>query len=178
MTGNTNSLETPQKPVKVQNLIHQQKNKFKSLDSIRIGTLNVRTLKDETNLLELENAFKEKKVSILGLAEIRRKNEKIIQLKSGNILCHSDSTGGQRGVGFLIDKKFKDQIVEFKSISERLAILKVEQKEGYTLTLIQVYAPTSTSSEEESKSFYKTLSEIVTLNEPSKKKYSVSCRGL
>ncbi len=61
-------------------------------------------LKHNKNLLELEKAFDSKKIANLGLAEVRREQEKIIKLKSMNMLLHSESTNGQRGIGFLVHK--------------------------------------------------------------------------
>lgn len=100
---------------------------------------------------------------------MRRSNEKIITLKSGNILCHTDSVGSQRGVGFLINKNWKDSIKECITISERLAILKINMKDGIILTIAQIYAPTSASSEEESEEFYQLLSETLKQNEVKRK---------
>lgn len=59
---------------------------------------------------------------------MRRKYEKITQLKSGNILLHTVSVRGQRGVGFLVKNSWKDQILEFKVISERIVVFKDSKK--------------------------------------------------
>lgn len=126
--------------------------------------MNVQKLKSEESLFELEQAFIEKNLAILGILEVRRSIEKIIQLKSRSILCHTDSVGGQRGVGFLINRNWKDSIKEFLTISGRVAILKINMKDGKILTIVQIYAPTSTSSEEESEEFHQLISKILKQN--------------
>ncbi len=64
----------------------------------------MRTLKYYENLSELEKDFDSKKIAILGLAEVRRKQKKMLKLKFMKMLLHSDSTNGQRGQGFLYIK--------------------------------------------------------------------------
>ena len=91
----------------------------------KIGTLNVRSLKGEEKILELENAMNDSKIDILELAEIRRLDEKIVKRKSGYIFCHEGIIAGQRGVGFLISPDLEDRIEEFKGISDRIATLKI-----------------------------------------------------
>ncbi len=56
-------------------------------------------------MIELDEAFKKKR-DIPGLGETRKKNEKIIELKSSNIPFHKDNTKGQKGVRFLVNKKW------------------------------------------------------------------------
>ena len=50
---------------------------------IDIVSLDVRTLKNKDIL-----AFNDSKFAILGMSEVRRRNEEIIIRRDGNILCH------------------------------------------------------------------------------------------
>lgn len=128
---------------------------------IYINTLNVRTLTNEERLQELENALSFIKWDILGLAEIRRNKEAIIVRKeTGNIFCHGEAKNGQYGVGFLIKSKWKENIIEYKTISERIATLRLEI-ENKNKTIVQVHAPTSERPLEEVESFYNTLEDII-----------------
>ncbi len=115
---------------------------------MKIGTLNVRTLSSEESLTELQEAFEEKELDIFGLGEMRRKYETITELKFGNILFHTESTKRQRGVGFLIKNEWKNNILEFQGISDRIATVKIRIKTCRNLTVIQVYAPTAMAIEE------------------------------
>ena len=72
------------------------------------------------------------------------------------IFCYIGRTKGLYGVGFLIKKKFKKNIHNFKGISERIALLQLKF-EKCSLSIIQAYAPTERSTEEEIDNFYEEL---------------------
>ncbi|GBP89602.1 Craniofacial development protein 2 [Eumeta japonica] len=121
----------------------------------KICTYNVRSLSTRERLLELENAIENIEWDIIGLAEVRRMGQ-AIEEHENYILCYIGETVGLHGVGFLIKKKYKNNIVNFIGKSERLAILKLKFGK-LSLTIIQIYAPTEGSSEEEINKFYKDL---------------------
>ncbi|KAF2898322.1 hypothetical protein ILUMI_07853, partial [Ignelater luminosus] len=108
----------------------------KSSNKIIIGTLNTRTLVVEEKVMELEEA-------------LSRLNYDIV-------------VKGQQGVGFMVNKKIKNQIVKFKEITNRIAILEIRLNKKENITIIQIYAPTSTSEEEEKDLFYNLLEETTT----------------
>jgi len=47
---------------------------------------------------------------MLGLAEVRKMGESIVQTKRGNLFCFIGSTPGQKGVGFLNNKKWRTKV--------------------------------------------------------------------
>lgn len=73
---------------------------------------------------------------------------------------HTSSVNGQYGVGFLISKTLKQNVVEFKEINHRIALIRLNIK-NKTLNIVQVHAPTADSTEEEKILFYNKLEEIV-----------------
>lgn len=72
------------------------------------------------------------------------------------VLCHIGCTRGKHGVGFIINKSLKNNIESFMGLTERVARLNISIQ-GFMLSIIQVYAPTETASEEEIEEFYKTI---------------------
>ncbi|GBP80788.1 Craniofacial development protein 2 [Eumeta japonica] len=86
------------------------------------------------------------------LGEVRRKGCNIEEHQE-YILCYIGETTGLYGVGFLVKKIHKQNIVSFTGISERVAVLKLKY-EHELLTLVQAYAPTEQASEEETDEFY------------------------
>ncbi|KAJ0176142.1 hypothetical protein K1T71_008316 [Dendrolimus kikuchii] len=72
------------------------------------------------------------------------------------IFCYKGETLGLYGVGFLIKKEHKSNIVSFTAFSDRVALLKMKYN-NQLLAIIQVYAPTEKASDEEINLFYKTL---------------------
>ncbi|XP_050561583.1 uncharacterized protein LOC126912619 [Spodoptera frugiperda] len=125
-------------------------------DKLKILTFNVRTLGTEERLIELEHALSHIKWDIIGLAEVRREGEKILE-REDSIFYHMGESSSQYGVGFLIHKKWKNNIIEFISYSDRIALLKFKIDHTKTLTIIQVYAPTSTHTDDEIEEFYDLL---------------------
>ncbi|KAJ8727495.1 hypothetical protein PYW07_001614 [Mythimna separata] len=95
------------------------------------------------------------KIDILGLAEVRRKGY-AIEEHEDYIFCYKGETPGLHGVGFLIKKEHKNNIVSFTAFSDRVALLKMEYN-NQLLAIIQVYAPTANATDEEINSFYEYL---------------------
>ncbi|CAG4984913.1 unnamed protein product [Colias eurytheme] len=72
------------------------------------------------------------------------------------IFCYKGETLGLYGVGFLIKKEYKDNIVSFTALSDRVVLLNIKYN-NQMLTIIQVYAPTEKATDEEINLFYETL---------------------
>ena len=65
-------------------------------------------------------------------------------------------TEHKNGVGLLLTKQVAKSMVDFHALSDRILILKIASK-PFNLVIIQVYAPTSTSSDEDIEQFYNDL---------------------
>ena len=98
---------------------------------------------------------------MIGLGEVRRKEESFTTLQSGHLLYHSEANNGQAGVGFLINKKWKDNITRVSSGSSRVAELILRITDRYQLKIVQVYAPTTSHSDDETDNFYNTIDKIL-----------------
>ena len=62
-------------------------------------------MSSEDRLLELQEELQYIKWDIVGLREVRRKVEDLLDLKSGNMLYYQGTDNGRcSGVGFLINK--------------------------------------------------------------------------
>lgn len=120
-----------------------------------IATYNTRTLSSPHKVQELEEELSHIKWDILGISEHKRRGEEQLTLQTGHVFYHK---GGQDinegGVGFLIHKRHVQNIVEIEGISPRVLCLILRLNDRYNLKIIQVYAPTSTCSDEEIDAFY------------------------
>ena len=126
-------------------------------------TYNVRTLLDDDKITELEHEIQNLKWDIIGLSEIRRGEEKI-QLNSGHILFWKGyENKSEEGVGFLIIKNIRNNIINFKAINERIAKVIVKLNKNFKSQVIQIYAPTTSSKDEAIEEFYNKLDS--TMNE-------------
>ena len=75
---------------------------------------------------------------VIGLGEVRRKEESFTTLQSGHLLYYSEANNGQAGVGFLINKKWKDNITRVSSGSSRVAEQVRCVTDTYQLKIVQV----------------------------------------
>lgn len=119
---------------------------------IYICSYNVRSLKDESRMIELESALKTVKWDVIGMSEIRREGYGIEE-RDWCIFCYFGQTKGHRGVGFLVKKAHKNNIQKFTGFSDRVALLNITIYKT-ELSIIQVYSPTESSSEENLEIFY------------------------
>lgn len=110
----------------------------------------MRTLVDQEKEEELEQELLNLKWEIIGLAETRRKGVQLKQLPSGHVLyTRGEEERSIRGVGFLVNKSIKDQVVQYEGESSRVASLTLKVNSRYELQVLQVYAPMSSQSDEE-----------------------------
>ena len=112
---------------------------------------------------ELEEELKENnmKWDVAGLGEVRRKEESFTTLQSGHLQYHSEANNGQAGVGFLVNKKWKDNITRVSSGNSRVAELVLRKTDRYQLKIVQVYAPTTSHPDEETDNFYNSIDKIL-----------------
>ena len=82
-------------------------------------------------------------------------------IQSGHLQYHSEANNGQAGIGFPVNKKWKDNITTVSSGSSRVAELVVRVTDRYQLKIVQVYAPTTSHSDEETDNFYNTIDKIL-----------------
>lgn len=68
----------------------------------------------------------------------------------------------QGGVGFLVNRVLRDNVVEICSISTRIGYLILKLTKRYSLQVIQVYALTSKSSDGEVGTLYEDVSKAYT----------------
>ena len=87
----------------------KRKNRF------RIGTLNCRTLLDDTTLSDLDITLSENNISICALQEVRRKGLESQSTKNYQVFWYGEQSG-YGCVGFAVSKKYVHlvtQMVEF-----------------------------------------------------------------
>ncbi|CAF4946416.1 unnamed protein product [Pieris macdunnoughi] len=82
------------------------------------------------------------------------------------VMYYKGEKAGHRGVGFLVKASLKNNIQEFVSLNDRIAVLNILLP-GYPeqWTLIQIYAPTEQADETETELFYNTLADHIRNNQ-------------
>ena len=61
---------------------------------------------------------------------------------------------GRHGVGFYLSSKFENSFIGYNPSSNRIMTIRLHAKPT-DITIVQVYAPTSTASEDDIDEFYK-----------------------
>ena len=85
-----------------------------------------------------------------------------METKEHHLLYHNGKEVlKQSGVDFLIHKNLKPKVKEFCGISDRVASITLQLSKKFALKIIQVYAPTSTSTDEELEMFYENIDQAI-----------------
>ena len=94
-------------------------------------------------------------IDILGLSEIRWTGSGKIQKEQYTIL-YSGGQNHTRGVGIIINKNINKAVLGYWPVSDRIIMMKIQGK-PFNIAIVQVYAPTSASTDNEIEEFYNLL---------------------
>lgn len=128
------------------------KKQVKNLN-LKILYYNCQGLASEERLYKLEKSLDKIKWDIIGLSEVKRKGTNLVRRNNGSYFFYHGSTAGYRGVGFYINKRLVNRVVEIKGVTERIAVLKLKLNDTTKIAVIQVYSPTNVATNEENKEF-------------------------
>jgi endonuclease/exonuclease/phosphatase family metal-dependent hydrolase len=126
---------------------------------LSIATWNVRTLYEAG---KLDNAIREMEkyhIDILGIAEVRWTEAGKVE-KDNHTLIYSGGGQHQHGVGIIMTKKVSQSLFGFWPISDRVILMKLRGK-PFDIAVIQVYAPTTSHTEEELETFYEDVQKAI-----------------
>ena len=130
-------------------------------NNIKIGTWNVRTLRDDDDfkLKKLLSEMERLNIDILGVSETHWTKEIEESFEEGKyVVLHScrQDTVHRQGVAIVMSKEIAECMTDYKLISERMMSVTLAFKEGH-LTIFQVYAPDTSYSDVEIDMFYEQL---------------------
>ncbi|XP_016299301.1 uncharacterized protein LOC107656114 [Sinocyclocheilus anshuiensis] len=129
-----------------------------AIDFLKIGTWNVRTLRSPGKLELLRKEMTPYECDILGLAEMRWTG--VGELNGGEVIWSGEEKNHMRGVGFLLSKRAKDALLGYNPVNSRNIVTRFNGA-PLNIAVIQVYAPTSDSTEEEVETFYGQLEHTI-----------------
>ncbi|GFO22294.1 craniofacial development protein 2-like [Plakobranchus ocellatus] len=130
----------------------QQATALKISESLKIDTWNVRTMLQKGKLDNIKREMDRLKINIMGISQVRWKGAGVINSDSHKLI-YSGRNDHERGVGFILDRQTSLSLKGYWAISDRVVLIKLEGK-PLDLDIIQIYAPTSTSTEEDIDAFY------------------------
>ena len=123
---------------------------------IGIGTWNVRTLYQPGNLEILLNQMQKLKWEILGISETHWTDSGEFSTDGYKILCAGNDSIHRGGVALILNKQAQNALLGYNPISTRMISARFQTKTG-AITVIQVYAPNTSDSENFADEFYDLL---------------------
>lgn len=130
------------------------------IHNINIATWNIQTLLQAGKLMNITMETKRLEIDILGIAEIRWTGNGRFCVNENYEFLYSGGCTQIRGVDILIKKELAKLINNVLAISDRVISIRLNIKPK-PLVIIQVYAPTEDSTDEEIENFYEQISEAL-----------------
>lgn len=125
----------------------------------KIGTWNVRSLHQAGKLQNVIKEMKEYEIDILGISEVRWTDSGCV--KSGDhTMWYSGGSNHKNGVGIILHNKIAKMVEGYIALSDRIIITKLNTK-PFKINIMQVYAPTTDTSDEEIEIFYEEIEEAL-----------------
>lgn len=129
-----------------------------------IGTWNVRTMLKPGKLDELNTQMIKADIDILGICETRWAGNGDYIRDDLRIIHSGKEKRGSSGVAIVLKGQWKGNILNTYHLSDRIIMIKIAAQPT-NLYVIQVYFPTSNSTDEEIYTIYEQLEELLSLTE-------------
>ena len=127
-------------------------------EKTKIGFWNVRTMFETGKLAEVTIEMRRYRIDIMGISESRWTDSGRLTTNTGETILYSGRDDGnhQQGVAVILRKDLEKCLMEWKPVNSRLLKVRLKGKHNNT-TIIQCYAPTNDSSENDKEDFYMQL---------------------
>ncbi|XP_061359419.1 uncharacterized protein LOC133303515 [Gastrolobium bilobum] len=126
---------------------------------MRLGSWNIGTLTGK--LRELADVFARRKVNIVCLQETKWAGEKAKEVDgTGFKLWYTGTNKSRNGVGIMIDKSFRDKVVDVKRKGDRIILVKLVVGD-LILNILSVYAPQIGLQPTDKSQFWEDLEEVL-----------------
>ncbi|KAI5717312.1 hypothetical protein M8J77_003669 [Diaphorina citri] len=129
-----------------------------------MGTWNVRTMLKAGKLEEVKEQMKKANLNILGVCETRWAGNGDFTSEEFRIIHSGNETRGRSGVALILKGEWKDSVLNTYHLSDRILMIKLEAIPN-NIYIIQVYFPTSSSTEEEIDSIYEQIEDLLQLTD-------------
>ncbi|CAM4979656.1 unnamed protein product [Rotaria socialis] len=127
-------------------------------NTLTVGTWNVQTLWTAGKLELLRNEMKRFRYDIIGISEVRWTGKG--ETPNGDFIWSGEESSHMRGVGFLLSTQAKKALIGYNPTSSRIISARFDAA-PFKISVIHVYAPTSSSSEEDIEAFYNDIEQAL-----------------
>ena len=126
----------------------------------RIGTWNVRTLIQPGTLEFLTREMDRCHLKILGIAELRWSGKDHFSTDDHTIYYSGNEKGRSNGVAFITSSLISKHVLGYNPVSDRIISIRIQAR-PINLSIIQVYAPTYTASDDDLEFLYNQLQDTL-----------------
>lgn len=135
------------------------KSRLRQMD-FTFGFWNVLTLNRPGALESLLDVLDGYMIDVTALQEINWTGQGSVKKINHTIYYSCNDTSNSLGTGFVVAGMYRQLVMEFKPISQRICSLRIKDKFSH-YTLISCHAPPEASDEDEKKEFYQSLENII-----------------
>ena len=128
-------------------------------ENMRIGTWNVRTM-NQGKLDIMKREMERTGVELMGISEMRWTGMGHFMSDDYEVYYCGQETLRRNGVAFICTDEIRRCVMGFNPVSDRIATIRLQCK-PVNMTVLQVYAPTSTAEEGDMEEFYEKVQHVV-----------------
>ena len=124
---------------------------------MRVGCWNVRTMYTVGKAAQVAREMERYRLDLMGLSEITWTGAGRIKMRNGYTMIYAgEKSEHQRGVAIMMSQDTQKSLIEWTAVSSRIITARFYSRFKNT-TVIQAYAPTNESTDDEKDDFYEQL---------------------
>ncbi|KAI5755057.1 hypothetical protein M8J77_013699 [Diaphorina citri] len=132
--------------------------------TFKLGTWNVRTLLRPGKLEELKEQMKKAELDILGVCETRWAGKGDFVSEDFRVIHSGNEKSGRSGVAVILRGKWKNNVLNTYHLNDRIIMIKLHAQPT-DIYIIQIYMPTSNSTDDEVENIYEQMEELLAITE-------------
>lgn len=134
---------------------------IKLKSDLKMGTWNVQSLYQSGKIHNTIKEMKRLEISILGISEMRWPGAGRCVVDDYTVYYSGEDTQYHRnGVAIIVSKEIMNSVTSVSPVSDRIIVIQINSK-PVKLNIVQVYAPTTGSPDDEIEQFYEELNKVI-----------------
>ena len=129
-------------------------------NDFRFATWNVLSLYRPGALKLLLEQLLLYRIDVVAIQEVRWIGTGVLEKKDCNIYYSCHQRLHMYGTGFVVRKRLKDQVIDFKPFGPRICYIRIKGK-FFNYSVFSIYAPTNVAQEQEKDNFYEEVEQAM-----------------